>query len=945
VALLAVVLLPLLGSLIAVLARRFSPTVVAWSVALPVASATVLLVLQRPQGPAWLVRYESWDWLPLLGLQFALRVDGLSWLFGMLILGIGLLILLYARYYMPADRSFPRLLALLSLFMTSMLGLVMSDNLLLLVVFWEATSVTSFLLIGFKTEDGEARDGARLALTVTATGGLALLGGVLLLGQIAGSFSLDAVLGSGDLIRASPLYRPALILVLLGAFTKSAQFPFHFWLPRAMAAPTPVSAYLHSATMVKAGVFLLARLYPVLSGTGDWTMIVGTVGAVTMLYGAYLAMWQHDLKGLLAYSTISHLGLITLLFGFATPMAVVAALFHVVNHAMFKASLFMAAGTIDHEVGTRDMRVLNGLYKYMPLTGTLAIVAAGAMAGVPLLNGFISKEMFFAEALNSSTLGVRWLEPAAATLAGALGVAYSLRFIMEVFFNDEGRAHPMTPHEPPVFMRMPGAILALACLAIGIAPAFIITAPLVPAVRSVLQAEGPAFDLALWHGVNAPLLMTLLALVVGVLLFRQREHLLAWHDRLPSLDMADRFGALLQRATQAAERVTRRMENGSQQRYVALLLGAALVVGAWPHLATPLAWTDSMTAPDVASATVGILLVLAVIGMVRTVETPLVALVNASVVGLLVSLAFARFASPDLALTQLLVELVTILLVLLALPHLPTMPRVQRSRTRALRDVLLASGAGVGTALLAWALLERPPVTMSGYYLQQALPQGGGRNVVNVILVDFRAFDTFGEVAVLGIAALGVVVVLQGWRTGPSAPHAQRDARAERHPLMLTVLAHALLPLALLMSAFVLLRGHDLPGGGFAAALLTAVALVVQSMAAASSAPVPRSRVALPRVIAIGLLVTAGTGAVSLLWGAPFLTSAYDSVVVPLVGKVPLSSALVFDVGVYATVVAAVLLMLERFAALTAAGEPAQDSGAQQVPDAPMPRAVPERSS
>jgi len=939
---LAVVLLPLLGSLFAVLVRRRTPTQVAWCVALPVLSALVLLVLQRPEAPDWSVRYAAWDWLPQLGLQFALRVDGLSWLFGMLVLGIGLLILLYARYYMPPDRSFPRLLALLSAFITAMLGLVMSDNLLLLVVFWEATSVTSFLLIGFKTADGEARDGARLALTVTATGGLALLGGVLLLGDIAGSFSLGVVLDAGDAIRASPLYRPALVLVLLGAFTKSAQFPFHFWLPRAMAAPAPVSAYLHSATMVKAGVFLLARLYPALSGTSDWTVLVGTIGTVTMLYGAYVALWQHDLKGLLAYSTISHLGLITLLFGFGTPMAVVAAVFHVVNHAMFKASLFMAAGIIDHEVGTRDMRVLNGLYRSMPITGTLAIIAAGAMAGVPLLNGFISKEMFFAEALTTRTLGFRWFEPAAAMIAGALGVAYSLRFIMEVFFNDEGRAHPKTPHEPPRFMRLPGGVLALACLAIGIAPALFITPTLTPAVIAVLQSDAPAFDLALWHGINAPLVMTIVALVAGWAVFRRRDTLLAWHDRLPSIEMADRVLAFLQRATLAAERATRWMENGSQQRYMALLLGAALVVGVAPHVGTWPAWPTTLAAPDVASATVFVLLVLAVVGTVWTVESPLIALISASVVGLLVSLAFAWLAAPDLALTQLLVELVTILLVLLALPHLPPMPRLRRPAGARLRDALLAVGTGGGAALLAWALLERPPVTMSGYYLEQALPKGGGRNVVNVILVDFRGFDTFGEVAVLGIAALGVVVVLHGWRSEPATRVVWQEA-AERHPLILAVLARTLKPLALLLSAFVLLRGHDLPGGGFAASLLTAVALVVQTMAGGTDGAAPRSRVALRRVIALGLLLTAATGAASLLWGAPFLTSSYGYLSLPLVGKVSLSSALVFDIGVYAAVVAAVLLMLNQFAALHAEEEPAPNVTSRKVMDEPIDHLVMER--
>src|SRR5690606_763719 len=358
-----------------------------------------------------------------------------------LVLGIGALIVLYAHYYLAEEDSASRFFGYLMLFMGAMLGVVLAHNLLLLVVFWELTSISSFLLIGFWTGRQDARQGARMALSITGMGGLALLGGVLLIGRVTGSYELDVVLASGDAIRASTLYPAILALVLAGVFTKSAQFPVHFWLPQAMAAPTPVSAYLHSATMVKAGVFLLARLHPALAGTDLFFYVVTSVGAITLLVGAWYAIFQHDLKGLLAYSTISHLGLITLLFGLSTPMAVVAGVFHIINHATFKASLFMSAGIIDHECGTRDLRRLGNLRRYLPWTSALAIVASLAMAGIPLLNGFLSKEMFFAQALEIQGHDlVRNFVSIAALLFAIFGVAYSLRFVHDTFFGPWPRA-------------------------------------------------------------------------------------------------------------------------------------------------------------------------------------------------------------------------------------------------------------------------------------------------------------------------------------------------------------------------------------------------------------------------------------------------------------------------------------------------------------------------
>ena len=426
-------------------------------------------------------------WVPGLGLDLVLRIDGFSWLFMLLISGIGALVGVYARYYMSPDDPLARFFALLLAFMGSMLGIVMSGNVIQLVFFWELTSFFSFLLIGYWYNGASARDGARMALIVTSGGGLCLFGGVLLLGHIVGSYDLEAILAAGDVVRAHPWYLPTLILILLGAFTKSAQFPFHFWLPQAMSAPTPASAYLHSATMVKAGVFLLVRFWPVLGGTTEWSWIVGGIGMISLILGAYSAMFEQDLKGVLAYSTISHLGLITMLVGLGSTLGVVAAIFHIVNHATFKASLFMAAGAVDHETDTRDLRKLGGLRRHMPITATLALVAGAAMAGVPLLNGFLSKEMFFAEtlAVGQGPL-LDALSVVIAVAASAFGVTYSLRFVGGVFFGRVVDDLPRKPHEPPLWMRFPIGFLALLCLLVGMLPARMIGPSLDAAARSVL---------------------------------------------------------------------------------------------------------------------------------------------------------------------------------------------------------------------------------------------------------------------------------------------------------------------------------------------------------------------------------------------------------------------------------------------------------------------------
>ncbi len=587
--LLLVVLTPFAGAALAAWSGHFGRLHSAW-VAAAVTALALTWLLPLAHAPfAGETLVWSLPWLPTAGLQLAFRLDGLGLLFALLILGMGLLVILYARYYLSAADCMGRFYAYLLLFMGSMLGIVLSENIIQLLVFWELTSITSFLLISYWQDRPEARAGARMALAVTGTGGLALLGGFLLLGQMAGSYELSVILAAGPALQAHPLYLPALLLILLGVFTKSAQFPFHFWLPHAMAAPTPVSAYLHSATMVKAGVFLLARLFPALSGTPEWTWLVGGAGAITLLLGAVTALFKHDLKGLLAYSTISHLGLITALFGIGTPLAAVAGVFHIINHATFKASLFMAAGIIDHEAGTRDMRRINGLWSYMPYTATLAMVAAAAMAGVPLLNGFLSKEMFFAKTVYlSSETGYFVWPPVVATLAGIFAVAYSLRFIHDVFFNGAPVDLPRTPHEPPRWMKAPVEVLVAICLLVGVLPGITVGPLLAVAAAATLQGELPEYSLAIWHGFTPAMGMSLVALAGGVALYLARRplfQLYARHEGL--LDARKPFDALLAGLWRLARGVSGALDNGSLQRLVTLASTAVANSRAKPRSGVP----------------------------------------------------------------------------------------------------------------------------------------------------------------------------------------------------------------------------------------------------------------------------------------------------------------------------------------------------------------------
>ncbi|QTP58082.1 monovalent cation/H+ antiporter subunit A [Billgrantia antri] len=919
-------LLPLLGMLVPMLSAHKGRRLCTLATAVAPALALLLALSQWPALAADEALRFSLEWLPALGLDLAFRLDGLSLLFNLLILGIGLLILLYAHYYLSPDEPFGRFYAYLILFMASMVGIVMADNLILLWLYWELTSISSFLLIGFWSHQSDARKGARMALTVTGAGGLALLAGLLLLGDMAGSFSMDQVLASGDLIVADPRYPIMLVLVLLGAFTKSAQFPFQFWLPHAMAAPTPVSAYLHSATMVKAGIFLMARLHPAIADSALWSVTVSLIGAATLLYGAWFALLKTDLKGILAFSTVSHLGLITLLLGIGSPMAVLAALFHILNHAAFKAALFMSAGIVDHETGTRELGRLGGLRRPMPVTAILTTLAAAAMAGVPLLNGFLSKEMFFTETLATPVLGgLSWLLPALATLGGVLSVAYSLRLVHALFFKPAQQPLPKTPHEPPRLMRAPVELLVVVCVAVGLVPV-LAEGILAPAVRAAL-GEPLEFHLAIWHGVNLPLIMSLVALVAGAVAYWRHADLQRFVRSFRPLDARLVFEAAMQRLGNAAEAGLAWFDGASLQRYMTWLLLATLVVGG-----LGLAQMTGLTGEKGNQPLDGVLvlgaglLLFGGIGTAVTHRYRLVSLLLLSVVGLVVSLTFARFSAPDLALTQLSVEVVTMILLMLALFFLPQKTPPESSNRRSLRDVVLAGSLGLVVASLNYAVLTRDNASIAGFFVENSVPGGGGHNVVNVILVDFRGFDTLGEITVLALAGLAIFKLLNRLRL--FMPHSDGEGRVwspDRYPAILTSISMALLPLALLVSAFIFLRGHNLPGGGFIAGLITAVALILLYMARGVEWAQARLDFPYQPVAVAGVGIATLTGLGSWLFGYPFLTSAFGYFSLPLVGKFELATALLFDLGVYLAVVGATLMILANLGKVTTPHRPAKE--------------------
>ena len=735
---------------------------------------------------------EHYQWIESLGLALSFRLDGLSLLFGLIISGIGAAVALYTHYYLENDERQGYFYLSLFAFMASMLGLVWADNLLTLFVFWEGTSVTSYLLIGYSHRSAVARGGARNAFIVTAAGGLALLAGMILLGQGSGSYTISEIITRPGLTELE-LYPAILILILLGAFTKSAQFPFHWWLPGAMAAPTPASAYLHSATMVKAGIYLLARLHPALSGHPMWLWSLLIFGGITMLLGAVIAVRQWDMKALLAYATVSQLGVLTTLLAFRSEAALLAVVVGILAHALYKGPLFLVAGIVDHATGVRDLRKLAGLRRTLPVTSAVALVAVLSMAGIPPLFGFVAKEAlletFFEAAEHGAVAG--WIAFAAAAVAGAFFVTFSLTLLWEAFLRPGPNRGPETSpqqsadlvaqtpiHHAPAAPFVAAPLILVAC---GTVAPFALQ-PLsvfLTAAASAIAGETVHKHAALWHGFTPVLMTSLLAIAAGIWLFLNRSLLRRTLARLPErLRGVVIFQGFLD-GIYALAQITARFSQGytlASQSAIVLLAAFVPVVVALRQVQL----NDLIPATDIlpgAPETILILMTVVSAYVTVRVRTRLGAIISLGVVGVSVTLFYVFFSAPDLALTQLLIEVLTVVLLVLVFTKLPPDTRPPMRKLKQARNVSVALAAGAfGFFLVLFNSSDamQAAKSISGFFLHNAVPSGHGANVVNVILVDFRGFDTMGEITVLALAALGSYALLNAPRVNlPSTSSVQ----------------------------------------------------------------------------------------------------------------------------------------------------------------------------
>ncbi len=701
----------------------------------------------------------SYTWVPSLDVQLAFNLDGLSWLFALLVSSIGTFIFIYAGAYMADEPLVGRFYAYILIFMASMLGLVLADNLITLFIFWELTSFSSYLLIGFNHKDDAARKAALQALLITSGGGLALMAGLILLGLAGNSFEISTLVAGGG-VAEHPLYVPILLLILTGAFTKSAQVPFHFWLPGAMTAPSPVSAYLHSATMVKAGIYLLARLTPVLGGTDLWHLLLPAVGGLTMLVGAYLSLRQVDLKRILAYSTISSLGSLVFLLGLDTPLAAQAAIVYLVAHSMYKGALFLIAGIIEHETGTRDVTALGGLARIMPAVTLAAGFASLSMAGIPPFFGFVSKELLYETTLGLQDTAV--LFTTLAVIVNMIMVAAAVLVFVRPFTGAIVET-PQTPHAVPLGLWLGPLALGTGGLAAGLLLSQVGSTFIAPAVSAIL-AEPIEVNLALWHGINPMLILSIVTVLGGLVVYRYRHV----YERISSrLDTSERWGPAqwyergLDAVLMLGQLQTRILQHGYLRVYlltinlvVISLVGITLVTrydfaGQLPS--TDLHFHEAVTAVIIAVAMIYVLFA----------RSRLAAVVALGVVGYGIALIFVFFGAPDLAMTQFAIETLTVILMVLILYRLPSFANFS-SRGQRTRDavVALSVGALITTLVLISTTIVQPSL-LTPFFAENSVTEAQGRNIVNVIIVDFRGLDTMGEITVLSIAALGVYTLLR----------------------------------------------------------------------------------------------------------------------------------------------------------------------------------------
>ncbi|MFD0590236.1 Na+/H+ antiporter subunit A [Paenibacillus sp. GCM10027627] len=945
-----VILIPFLFAIAIPLLQRLMPRVHTGWLALPAPivlfAAMLSLIPEIGEGEA--IR-ASIAWIPSLGVDFTVYGDGLSLLFSLLITGIGSLVMLYSIFYL--DRSKEKLAhfyTYLMLFMGAMLGLVLSDNLMVLYGFWEMTSISSFLLIAFWHEREKSRYGALKSMVITVFGGLAMFAGFILLYVMTGTFSIREIIGgiSASALTEHALFIPAMLLILLGAFTKSAQFPFHIWLPDAMEAPTPVSAYLHSATMVKAGIYLVARLSPVFAGEGLWLWLVSGAGIVTLIYGAFRALKQTDLKALLAFSTISQLGLIMSLFGLGSAAALysgmdqavfytkatMAAVFHLINHAVFKGALFMVVGIVDHETGTRDIRKLGGLMAVMPITFTIAVIGSFSMAGIPPFGGFLSKEMFFTAVLNIREMQLlsmdTWgaLFPIMAWIASIFTFVYSMLLVFRTF---GGRAQfeklDKKPHEAPLGLLLPPVALAALVLVFGLFPnllSYTIIEPAMAAVHPHLLAPGETFKVSidLWHGWTTELFMTMGVVAMGSALFMLHRKWTMLHAPLfKGISLNGGYDGGLRLLDRGSKGITNRYMTGSLRHYliyifVFLILSLGWTLfreGAWKLDTTGYAATSFYEAVIIAA------LVLSAIA-VPFATSRLMAIILTGVSGYMVTLFFVIFRAPDLALTQMIVETVSVALFLLCFYHLPKLKKEMVALRFKLGNFIIAVGVGAVMTLIALSASgDRSFESISNYFLENSYKLAGGKNVVNVILVDFRGFDTLLEIVVLGVASYGIYALIKLRLDGeervlkPREFEFHHDVHAPKsNDVILRTVAKIAIVLILCFSLYLFYMGHHNPGGGFIGALMASSALLLMAMSFGMESVQRWVPVNFRKLTAIGIMVALLTGMGSFVFDAPFLSHAFDYFDIPLIGELELATATLFDLGVYLTVIGVTMTII-----------------------------------
>jgi len=731
---------------------------------------------------------ETVEWIPSLGINFTAYLDGLGLLFSLLITGIGSLVVLYSIYYLSKEKEqLNTFYVYLLMFMGAMLGVVLSDNTIVLYTFWEITSFSSFLLIGYWYHREKSRYGAQKSMLITVFGGLSMLGGFIFLYLITGTFSIRETIAQSEVIITHDLFIPAMILILLGAFTKSAQFPFYIWLPDAMEAPTPVSAYLHSATMVKAGIYLVARLSPIFAYSAEWFWSLSLFGIFTLFWGSFNAVKQTDLKAILAFSTVSQLGMIMSLLGVGAAalhfenfeyytVAILASVFHLINHATFKGSLFMVVGIVDHETGTRDIRKLGGLMSFMPITFTIAIIGAFSMAGLPPFNGFLSKEMFFTSMLRVLEMGIfqaeTWgiLLPVLAWIGSVFTFIYSMVLVFKTFTGKQPREKlPKEPHEAPIGMLIPPIILASLVIVFGFFPdllAYTIIEPTMTSILPSLLSENAHFHvhITMWHGFTPELFMTIGVVTLGTILFLTISKWKKIYELHPEkLTLNKFYDASLSGLDYSSERFTRFYMTGFIRDYLVFIFAFMIVL-----VGTSIATTGAFSFNTENVAPIGIYEILLAIVMIAGTMTTLfsrsrlTAIIALGSVGYSLSLFFVLFRAPDLALTQLIIETVSVALFLLAFYHLPELKRKEKKLRFRLVNFIISLGVGVIVTLIAIsANSERVKETIATYFIENSYKLGGGKNMVNVILVDFRGFDTLFEITVLGIAALAIYSMIK----------------------------------------------------------------------------------------------------------------------------------------------------------------------------------------